>query len=1231
MNPKPNNKIKHSLFSIKLIAFLLFILTLISSLSLPYFASTSWGNTQILKRLNSKSKQTIKAEKITFSWLGPQIASHVEINNSLNHSQLSFEKGTLNCSLFKLLWKRIPEGNLTLSSLQATFFKKSQDQREDLTLELKDVNAALAFESLEKPLILHLSGFTQQRDLSGKFDIDLEMAGLKLEKLLTFNQESFNLFQNSPEAQLKIKADVSNFPPALIDHALAHFRPELAGLAETLIGKSLNFSIDQRVSNEQINFTLQAQSSHLSAAMKANLTPKSFSLQEPGKISLKLTPEGISKIANTSFKWQLTQPVQTELTFDQFSLPLEYSPELKRSLINLDQMLFSVLLKLPQADFIQNSSNETISLRQCQALIEKKAGAKKFGVSLNGEAVQLEQLIDFKMTNMEWAFDDQLTLVQPAVLHANLSPSFFNRFFQFPVKLQSSTSLDFIFQRISLPFDVFFPETTIFQGEARFAPLSFSDIPKVNEVIVSNLKVEIGGNSLKDAKCSLKATLSQPNDQGHLVTILGPRTTLSTESNLTFSSKGEAIFKNFKAKLKSSLAAIDLEGELFDHREFFLTSPAMINYTLTPAAMDYFGLKKTYFLNKDTPLEITIQSPNKAVNLLDLRTVHLTGGIKIDELTLASKNELSASLQKLLLTWEVDGDKNQIRVGFDGDTHLGLKSYAGQINGSAIVKNWVKDNQLNLRQASFQLKTNLNKLPVALINPLATQIDLIPVLGSSIDLFAEANINFAQSKEGILKVRLNSDQIKGEAAFKLNHSLVLQSSDSPATIFFKLTPQGYLSIRNHLLKNSSQEIVLTEPAEVAIHLKSIHIPIQPDEDFVLPYWKGSLATEFTIDHLHAFSPKDGKRISIKGIKGNVTSDHLSEKILFALNAEESIDVIGSVENAFNSLGSFNHEGLSVAADAKVRDLPADLLCHLSCLDPKNGKKTQALFGDKLNGDIKVTLKQMNGPIYADLKGENGFLFLDGFLAKNYLTLTKPLNINVKVSPELGEYVLQDYFPFLAGLLSANQPLKITIEPKGFSLPVFPVNFTAAQMPKAIIDLGEVVFHQTSQLGTIVSLIAPLKSDHFSVQLTPIYFSYLDGILKLERVDMLLGKEYPIAAWGKINLIKEKVNMVIALSGLAISKAFNVHIADKNYFLQLPLKGTMKTATIDKSKATTRISALVAQSHGSPQGFVIGTFLDIASGALGEEKAPPPTMKPLPWSALFEKDASVPTETEADPK
>jgi hypothetical protein len=259
---------------------------------------------------------------------------------------------------------------------------------------------------------------------------------------------------------------------------------------------------------------------------------------------------------------------------------------------------------------------------------------------------------------------------------------------------------------------------------------------------------------------------------------------------------------------------------------------------------------------------------------------------------------------------------------------------------------------------------------------------------------------------------------------------------------------------------------------------------------------------------------------------------------------------------------------------------------------------------------------MQGPIYLELKGTQGSLFLEGHLAKRLLTLSKPLEMSLTVTPELSRYVLQDCVPFLSGMLSSNQRVKITADPKGFSLSLFPLEPKAAQFDQATIDLGHVQFANNGQLAIVTSLIAPSESDSLSVWFTPLYLSMHDGTLKLERADMLIGKEYPIAAWGKVNLLKDKVKMFIALSGLAISKAFNVQIADKGYFLQLPLTGSLSTATIDKSKATARISALVAQNHGTPQGFLIGTVLDIASGSLTEEKIPSPTTNPLPWSDLL---------------
>ena len=68
-------------------------------------------------------------------------------------------------------------------------------------------------------------------------------------------------------------------------------------------------------------------------------------------------------------------------------------------------------------------------------------------------------------------------------------------------------------------------------------------------------------------------------------------------------------------------------------------------------------------------------------------------------------------------------------------------------------------------------------------------------------------------------------------------------------------------------------------------------------------------------------------------------------------------------------------------------------------------------------------------------------------------------------------------------------------------------------------------------------------------------------------------------------------------------------------MQLPFTGKIGSAGIDKAKATARISALVAQTHGGAKGLILGTFFDIAGGSIADDPPPPPpTTNPLPWAS-----------------
>ena len=1093
----------------------IFILILVGLFaSLPSIASTQWGNAQLIKAINLVTSQTVKAEKISLSWLGPQSIRGVEIKNAQGQPVLSFDQASLNAPLINLFWNRQLEGDLHVSSLRASIIQEAE------TSSIKDVNAELLFSS-GMPLTLSLSGLTEHGELSGQFQVDLEFAGLKPEQFIKVDRHLIDLFRENPEAHLKIKANISNFPVHILDRGIAYIKPELAGVLVSALGKNLNFSIDQILKQDKMNLSLQAQSPQLTANVQAD-----FALEKEGTILI---------------------------------------------------------------------------------------------ASLHGKAIQNGQEMTFKTSSTEWSIADQLTLLQPATLQADLNASILNRSLlrNFSTKLQNDSSVEILLQELSTSLTHFDPDAVRLKTEINFAPLYLSRLPAIDRAQVNDLKVNLFGDSIREMRCESLMNIAQADEQ--LRSILGSPIQLAVNSKVGISPSNEIVIHHFDTQINSQLLTAYFEGKIVNRNQILLTAPAQINFTMSPEALNFLRIKPSTM--KVTPLQLTLNSP-APLDFSNLSLLHLMGQLKIDELVF-STGDRAVDLQQLLVSWDLDGFRNTLQADFDGNTLLSANT--GKLSGALFIKDWLKNNQIDLKQASLRTHTNLSDVPVGLFAPFIPELDLLSLVGSSINLSAEADVNLAESKEGILKLKADSDHMHAQGAFKIDEAISLQKDNDPAFIRLTLTPQGYTAIRNFFRGNIAKDFILTEPTSVFVDLKSLSLPLDRHGKYLLPYWEGALSADLTIGHVRAFIPSNGKKMDLKKLHAQLNSGKLSNKIHFQVKSEDSMTASGTIDNGFTEDGALNREHLSLETDIKMNAFPADLLCQLACLDPNTGKKIQVIFGDMINGDIKLKLEQMNGPVYAEFKGKNGQLFLDGQLDQKHLTLNKALELSVVLTPELGQYVLQDYFPFLSGMISSNQPLKIKIDPKEFSLPLFPLNTVAAEISHGMIDLGKVQFANSGQLGNVLSLIIPIKQDYLSVWLTPIYFSLHNGSLKLERVDMLISEQYPIAAWGKVNLIKDKVNMIIALSGLAISKAFNVPIQDKNYFLQLPLKGTMSSASIDKAKATSRISSLVAQSQGSPHGYLIGTFLDITSGNLSEKKAPPPTTNPLPWSHILQEE-DKPSET-----
>ena len=337
-------------------------------------------------------------------------------------------------------------------------------------------------------------------------------------------------------------------------------------------------------------------------------------------------------------------------------------------------------------------------------------------------------------------------------------------------------------------------------------------------------------------------------------------------------------------------------------------------------------------------------------------------------------------------------------------------------------------------------------------------------------------------------------------------------------------------------------------------------------------------------------------------------------------------ISGKADHTFKPTGELNVNDLALLLDTKFEKFPVMLLGQFLSMGDEIPQKISALLGDTVNADVHIQIDHLQGPVSAQLSGNNGSVSLDAKINKGILTLNKNFHTQIALTPEFGRVILEDIFPLAKGLIGAENPMNINIDAAGFSMPIKDFDINAVKIASASLELGKVRFRSDGQLGTILSLFNTSGTDAISVWFTPLYVSMKNGVISFKRMDMLIMDTYAIATWGNVDLAANKVNMIIGLTGQALQKGFNIQGLGKDYVAQIPFKGPIDNASIDKKKAAAKIAALVASNRG-PEGLLIGTALHIASGGLKEEKAPPPTTNPLPWSTG--EESSQPTNSKPD--
>lgn len=666
----------------------------------------------------------------------------------------------------------------------------------------------------------------------------------------------------------------------------------------------------------------------------------------------------------------------------------------------------------------------------------------------------------------------------------------------------------------------------------------------------------------------------------------------------------------------------------FDMRHFAMNvkgNPFSEMQYQASADLEYFNAK---FLAKPATLNLTLNPVNINFSQLsqnDLSKFVFSGTVASEELSFNQKlahHVAEITLKKLHIPWELDALSNKIRLNINGETLLGNDTAPGILKADLLIENWLANRQIDLKSAAINAKFQLQKIPTLLLRGFPKGRELSEFLGNTLDVTLNASVKGNNYLKGILNLEVNGEELYGHAALNIDKVVTLQNPAQPIQMQLTLTPKRFDLMRS-LMINKALPLSLQEPAKMSFAIHSLSFPLheilQPSEG--QGHWlsKTGATIQFGLERLRLFDKQHQQKIAFENIVANVESATLTKKIRFKIAAQEShhsttedLTFVGTVENALTPNLKPDLNNCSIHLEAKSKQLPASLLCAVACLDSDKRNKIETLLGQHIDADIKVQLNQFSGPLQATLKGKNGHLYADAKLNQGLLTLNTPLEISIAVSPKLGKTILEEILPILSGVIGAENPVKISIDPNGFSVPLQPLDLANIRLGKATIELGKMHFSNEGQLGMVFDLLKPSAHERLTVWFTPIYLNMQNGVLKVNRMDMLMLNQYPIALWGNVDFAKQLIDMKLGLTGTALNNAMNLLNLEHHYMMQIPLKGKMGEASIDKTKAAARISALIAQHQGGAHGVLIGTFLEIAGGGLTEEQAPPPTTNPFPW-------------------
>ena len=311
----------------------------------------------------------------------------------------------------------------------------------------------------------------------------------------------------------------------------------------------------------------------------------------------------------------------------------------------------------------------------------------------------------------------------------------------------------------------------------------------------------------------------------------------------------------------------------------------------------------------------------------------------------------------------------------------------------------------------------------------------------------------------------------------------------------------------------------------------------------------------------------------------------------------------SLEGRFGPSRSFSVRG-------EISSFPTLALAHFLEINHKVDRKALLeIIGSTFSLKGFATMQDGEGSCDLSFNSPNASTQVRGHLEDNLFTLTEPLLGTIRLTPLLAQKILQGINPMFVTGISSDNPIQFRFETRKFRLFLEKsFKWHNLQVGAAMIDVGKIRCTNGETLAALIGLLksSPLKrTREMEVWFTPVYFKIENGMLQAGRMDALAANSVRFCTWGTINLVNEKLNMILGLNSETLKRVFGLKMITHEYVLKIPITGSIQKPKLAVGTAAAKIAALVAAEHTQGSKGLLNLFLQ------PDTDVPKPNT-PFPW-------------------